>query len=83
MELASPKVQTNASTICIVVSYSRANCTALSDSKKHRIKARQKVIMMRGFLCHRRKLYLVTARICFGFISSQASFSRRMQRQGP
>ena len=52
MELLSPNVQTNASTSCMVVSYSFANFTALSESRKHSTKARQNVMTMRGFLCH-------------------------------
>ena len=43
MELLSPKVQTKASTICMVVSYSWANFTALSERRKHSTKARAKV----------------------------------------
>ena len=83
IELLSPNVHTNASTSCMVVSYSLANFTALSDSRKHSTNARQKVIAILGFLYQRRKLYWVTAKICFGFISSPASFSRRMQRPAP
>ena len=83
IELLSPNVHTKASTSCIVVSYSLANFTALSDSRKHSTNARQKVITILGFLCQRRKLYRVTAKICFGFICVQASFLRRMQRPAP
>ena len=57
IELLSPNVQTKASTSCIVVSYSLANFTALSESRKQSTKARQKVITILGFLCQRRKLY--------------------------
>ena len=49
IELLSPNVHTNASTSCMVVSYSLANFTALSESRKHNTKARQKVMTMRGF----------------------------------
>ena len=83
MELLSPNVHTKASTSCMVVSYSLANLTALSESKKHSTKARQNVMTMRGFLCHWRKLYFVTARIRFSFICAQASFWRHMQMPEP
>ena len=56
MEFASPNVHTKASTICMVVSYSLANFTALSESRKHRINAKANVMMMRGFLLQLRKL---------------------------
>ena len=52
IELESPNVQTKASTICIVVLYSRAKLTALSDSRKHSMNASAYVMKMRGFLCH-------------------------------
>ena len=56
IEFESPNVHTNASTACMVVLYSSANLTALSESRKHSMKASANVIIIRGFLCHPRKL---------------------------
>lgn len=65
IEFESPNVQTNASTICIVVLYSSANLTALSESRKQSINASANVIIILGFLAHPRKLYDETVQTCF------------------
>ena len=57
IELLSPKLQMNTSTSCRVVLCSTAKVTALSERRKHRIKASRKVTRIRGFPRHRRKLY--------------------------
>lgn len=55
--MLSPKFQMNTSTSCTVVLCSTAKVTALSESRKHRIKASRKVTKILGFPRHRRKLY--------------------------
>ena len=57
MELLSPKFQMNTSTSCMVVLCYTAKVTALSESRKHRMKANRKVTRIRGFPRHNRKLY--------------------------
>ncbi|MPM82074.1 hypothetical protein SDC9_129132 [bioreactor metagenome] len=75
IESASPKVQINASRNCMVVLLSAAKRTALSESIKQRIKAKAKVIMIRGFRLQRRKSYIATTKIFLSSDIGQPPFS--------
>ena len=52
IELLSPKVQMNGSRICIDVSYFSAKAATLSDNKKQKINAIEKLRKIRGFFFH-------------------------------
>ena len=82
MEPLSPKFQMNTSTSCMVVLCSTAKVTALSESRKHRMKASRNVTNIRGFPRHRRKLYPAMEKACLiFFIAAVTSSQRGTQRE--
>lgn len=83
IELLSPKLQMKDSTICIVVLWSTAKRTALSVSRKLKIKPSAKVMIILGFPRQSRKLYSEIVKISLHSLTIAATAFLPGMQTGP